>query len=133
MTQNETKMLFEWLCNSYPRNYKALDQQQAQTAMDNLAYTFRGANFADVLAEYRHRYTTQKTEPHPSEIRAAIKGEQRRQIAKAETDPLEKLKQHPKWFEFCQAYGEREVRRQAKLCVETGTIDELRFRLERDQ
>lgn len=133
MTQNETKMLFEWLCNSYPRNYKALDQQQAQTAMDNLAYTFRGANFADVLAEYRHRYTTQKTEPHPSEIRAALKGETKKRTARATDDPVTALRRQPGWDMLCQAYGEREVIRQAKCCVETASMGELKFRLDRDQ
>lgn len=133
MTRQEAEFLFGWLKNSYPRNYRDADPRQTATTVDNLAEVFAQYTFQDVLAEYKRRFASQKTEPHPSEIRAAIKGEQRRQIAKAETDPLEKLKQHPKWFELCQAYGEREVRRQAKLCVETGTMDELRFRLERDQ
>ena len=133
MTLNETKMLYEWLSNSYPRNYKNLDQRAAQTALDNLAYTFRGYAFQDVLAEYRHRFTSQKTEPHPSEIRAALKQETRQTVARASVDPLQSLKQHSEWDQLCRAYGEKEVKRQAKLCVETGTIGELKFRLERDQ
>lgn len=133
MTRQEAEYLYGWLENTYPRNYRDADLRQKATTIDNLAKVFAHNTYKDVQAEYERVFANQKNEPHPSEIRAAIKGEQRRKIAKAETDPLEKLKQHPKWFELCQAYGEREVRRQAKLCVETGTMDELRFRLERDQ
>lgn len=132
MTANETKLLFDWLAASYPRNYKSLDQAAAKTVLDNLAYTFRGYNFADVLAEYRHRFTSQKTEPHPSDVRGALKGETKRTAAQGVSDAYEALRKHPKYAEMEMAYGERTVRRAAKLCVEKASIDELKFRLERD-
>lgn len=133
MTLNETKMLYQWLSDSYPRNYKTLDQRGVSTAIDNLAYTFRGCSFPEVLAEYRHRFTSQKLEPHPSEIRAAIRQEAKQQTVKAAEDPLQALKRHPEWDQICRAYGYNIVKRQAKICVETGSIAELKFRLQRNQ
>lgn len=130
MTRQDAANLHDWLRNSYPRNYKDETERQYATAVDNLADVFRYNAFADVLAEYKRVYATQKNEPHPSEIRAAIKTEARRTV-KAE-DPLEVLKRHPKWDEMCRAYGERACRRAAKLCVETASIGELKFRLEND-
>ena len=133
MTRQEAEFLHGWLRNSYPRNYANADARQLATAVDNLADVFATYSYQDVLAEYKRRYATQKNEPHPSEIRAAIKSETKRQVATATEDPLTVLRRHPKWDEFCMAYGEKEVIRQAKLCVETATIGELQFRLERDQ
>lgn len=130
MTRQDAANLHDWLRNSYPRNYKEEGERQYATAVDNLADVFRYNAFADVLAEYKRVYATQKNEPHPSEIRAAIKSETRKAV-KAE-DPLEVLKRHPKWDEMCRAYGERACRRSAKLCVETASIGELKFRLEND-
>lgn len=130
MTRQDAANLHDWLRNSYPRNYKDEGERQYATAVDNLADVFRNNAFVDVLAEYKRVYATQKNEPHPSEIRAAIKTEARRTV-KAE-DPLEVLKRHPKWDEMCRAYGERACRRAAKLCVETASIGELKFRLEND-
>ena len=82
-------------------------------------------------AEYERVYANQKNEPHPSEIRKSIKAEVKKTVNAV--DPYEVLRKHPKWYEFCEAYGEREVVRQAKCCVETASIGELKFRLERDQ
>lgn len=130
MTRQDAANLHDWLRNSYPRNYKDETERQYATAVDNLADVFRNNAFVDVLAEYKRVYATQKNEPHPSEIRAAIKSETRKAV-KAE-DPLEVLKRHPKWDEMCRAYGERACRRAAKLCVETASIGELKFRLEND-
>lgn len=130
MTRQDAANLHDWLRNSYPRNYKDEGERQYATAVDNLADVFRNNAFVDVLAEYKRVYATQKNEPHPSEIRAAIKSETRKAV-KAE-DPLEVLKRHPKWDEMCRAYGERACRRAAKLCVETASIGELKFRLEND-
>lgn len=130
MTRQDAANLHDWLRNSYPRNYKDETERQYATAVDNLADVFRYNAFADVLAEYKRVYAMQKNEPHPSEIRAAIKTEARKAV-KAE-DPLEVLKRHPKWDEMCRAYGERACRRAAKLCVETASIGELKFRLEND-
>ena len=130
MTRQDAANLHDWLRNSYPRNYKDETERQYATAVDNLAEVFRYNAFVDVLAEYKRVYATQKNEPHPSEIRAAIKSETRKAV-KAE-DPLEVLKRHPKWDEMCRAYGERACRRAAKLCVETSSIGELKFRLEND-
>ena len=130
MTRQDAANLHDWLRNSYPRNYKDENERQYATAVDNLAEVFRYNEFVDVLAEYKRVYATQKNEPHPSEIRAAIKSETRKAV-KAE-DPLEVLKRHPKWDEMCRAYGERACRRAAKLCVETASIGELKFRLEND-
>lgn len=130
MTRQDAANLHDWLRNSYPRNYKDEGERQYATAVDNLADVFRYNAFADVLAEYKRVYATQKNEPHPSEIRAAIKSETRKAV-KAE-DPYEVLKRHPKWDEMCRAYGERACRRAAKLCVETASIGELKFRLEND-
>lgn len=131
MTRQEAEFLFGWIRNSYPRNYKDADPRQLATAVDNLADVFSSYSYQEVLAEYKRRYATQKNEPHPSEIRKAIKTETRK-LVKAE-DPFEVLQRHPQWDELCRAYGYSEVKRQAKLCVETGTIGELKFRLERDQ
>ena len=130
MTRQDAYNLYLWLENSYPRNYREADERRIATTIDNLAEVFRYNAFVDVLAEYKRVYATQKNEPHPSEIRAAIKTEARRTV-KAE-DPLEVLKRHPKWDEMCRAYGERACRRAAKLCVETASIGELKFRLEND-
>lgn len=133
MTRQEAEFLFGWIRNSYPRNYKDADPRQLATAVDNLADVFSSYSYQEVLAEYKRRYATQKNEPHPSEIRAAIKGETKKRTARATDDPLTVLRRHPKWDDICRAYGERTVIRQAKLCVETATINELQFRLERDQ
>lgn len=130
MTRQDAANLHDWLRNSYPRNYKDENERQYATAVDNLADVFRNNAFVDVMAEYKRIFATRKNEPHPSEIRAAIKTEERRTV-KAE-DPLEVLQMHPKWDEMCRAYGERACRRAAKLCVETATIGELKFRLEND-
>lgn len=130
MTRQEAYNLCLWLENSYPRNYRDADERRRATMVDNLAEVFRNNAFPDVMAEYKRVYSMQKNEPHPSEIRAAIKTEAR-QAVKAE-DPLEVLKRHPKWDEMCRAYGERACRRAAKLCVETASIGELKFRLEND-
>lgn len=130
MTRQDAANLHDWLRNSYPRNYKDENERQYATAVNNLADVFRNNAFVDVMAEYKRIFATRKNEPHPSEIRAAIKTEAR-QAVKAE-DPLEVLKRHPKWDEMCRAYGERACRRAAKLCVETASIGELKFRLEND-
>ena len=130
MTRQDAANLHDWLRNSYPRNYKDETERQYATAVDNLADVFRNNAFVDVMAEYKRIFATRKNEPHPSEIRAAIKNETRKAV-KAE-DPLEVLKRHPKWDEMCRAYGERACRRAAKLCVETSSIGELKFRLEND-
>ena len=130
MTRQDAANLHDWLRNSYPRNYKDETERQYATAVDNLADVFRNNAFVDVMAEYKRIFATRKNEPHPSEIRAAIKTEARRTV-KAE-DPFEVLKRHPKWDEMCRAYGERACRRAAKLCVETASIGELKFRLEND-
>lgn len=130
MTRQEAYNLCLWLENSYPRNYRDADERRRATMVDNLAEVFSNNAFPDVMAEYKRVYSMQKNEPHPSEIRAAIKTEARRTV-KAE-DPLEVLKRHPKWDEMCRAYGERACRRAAKLCVETTSIGELKFRLEND-
>lgn len=130
MTRQEANNLYGWLSASYPRNYKDADPRQIATTIDNLAKVFAHNTYKDVQEEYERVYATQKNEPHPSEIRKAIKTETRKAV-KAE-DPLEVLKRHPKWDEMCRAYGERACRRAAKLCVETGTIRELKFRLDFD-
>ena len=133
MTRQDAANLHDWLRNSYPRNYKDETERQYATAVDNLADVFRNNAFVDVMAEYKRIFATRKNEPHPSEIRAAIKGETKKRTARATDDPLTVLRRHPKWDDICRAYGEKTVIRQAKLCVETATINELQFRLERDQ
>ena len=131
MTRQEAEYIYGWLENSYPRNYRDADLRQKATAIDNLTKVFAQFTYADVQAEYERIYATQKNEPHPSEIRRAIKTEARKTVKAV--DPYEVLRKHPKWAEMCQAYGERECIRQAKLCIETASIGELKFRLERDQ
>lgn len=130
MTRQDAYNVYLWLANSYPRNYKDADERRKATTVDNLAKVFAHNTYKDVIEEYERVYGMQKNEPHPSEIRAAIRTEAR-QAVKAE-DPYEVLKRHPKWDEMCRAYGERACRRAAKLCVETASISELRFRLEND-
>ena len=133
MTRQEAEYLYGWLQNTYPRNYRDADLRQKATTIDNLAKVFAHNTYKDVQEEYERVFASQKNEPHPSEIRAALKQETRQTVARASVDPLQSLKQHPEWDQLCRAYGEKEVKRQAKLCVETGTIGELKFRLERDQ
>lgn len=132
MTRQEAEFLFGWIRNSYPRNYRDADPRQTATTVDNLAEVFSPYTFQDVLAEYKRKFASQKTEPHPSEIRAALRGEKEEKRAEGVEDPYETLRKHPKWDEFCNAYGERATRRAAKLCVQTGSIAELKFRLEYD-
>ena len=131
MTRQEAEYLYGWLQNTYPRNYRDADLRQKATTIDNLAKVFAHNTYKDVQEEYERVYAFQKNEPHPSEIRKAIKTETRK-LVKAE-DPFEVLQRHPQWDELCRAYGYSEVKRQAKLCVETASIGELKFRLERDQ
>lgn len=133
MTRKEAEFLFGWLSNSYPRNYRDMSDRTVATMVDNLAEVFSSYSYTEVLAEYKRRYAMQKNEPHPSEVRAAIRGETKQKTARAIEDPLQNLMKHPKWDDICRAYGYNVVKRQAKLCVETAGMDELRFRLERDQ
>lgn len=131
MTRQEAEYLYGWLQNTYPRNYRDADLRQKATTIDNLAKVFAHNTYKDVQEEYERVYANQKNEPHPSEIRKAIKTETRKAVKAV--DPFEVLQKHPKWDEMCRAYGYKEVKRQAKLCVETASIGELRMRLERDQ
>lgn len=130
MTRQEAEYLYGWLQNTYPRNYRDADLRQKATTIDNLAKVFAHNTYKDVQEEYERVFANQKNEPHPSEIRKAIKTETRKAV-KAE-DPYEVLQRHPKWDEMCRAYGRRACRRAAKLCVETASIDELKVRLEND-
>ena len=134
MTRREAADLYGWLKDTYPRNYRDADDRRDATTIDNLARAFSENTFTEVIAEYQRAFTRQKTEPHPSDIRAAIRHEGRRGVPAAaeERDPYEILKQHRKWPEFCQAYGERACRRAAKLCTQTAGINELTFRLQHD-
>jgi len=134
MTRQEAEYVYGWLENSYPRNYRDADLRQKATMIDNLTKVFTQFTYTDVQAEYERIYGNQKNEPHPSEVRANLmRGGDRRQSAAApEVDPYEVLRKHKKWTEFCMAYGERTVRRAAKLCVETASIGELKFHLEHD-
>ena len=128
MTRQEAEYLYGWLENTYPRNYR--DARQKATTIDNLAKVFAHNTYKDVQAEYERVFANQKNEPHPSEIRKAIKVEAKK-IVNA-VDPYEVLKKHPKYAEMERAYGARAVRRAAKCCVEKCSIAELQFRLERD-
>lgn len=132
MTRQEAEYVLGWLRASYPRNYKDMDARQAATMLDNLTKVFAHNTYREVQAEYERVYGMQKNEPHPSEIRAHLSGETRKQMTAAAADPYEKLQRHPKWDDMCRAYGERACRRAAKLCTETAGIHELRFRLETD-
>ena len=134
MTRVEAEYIYGWIENSYPRNYRDADLRQKATMIDNLTNVFAHNTYAEVQAEYERIYAVQKNEPHPSEVRANLmRGGDRRQSAAApEVDPYEVLRKHPKWDDICRAYGERTVRRAAKLCVETARCDELKFRLEHD-
>jgi hypothetical protein len=131
MTRQEAANLYGWLKATYPRNYRDVDPRQEATTIDNLAKVFAQNSYKDVQTEYERVYANQKNEPHPSEIRKAIKVEAKKVVS--QVDPYEVLRKNQKWNEMCEAYGERECRRQAKLCVETAGIGELKFRLERDQ
>lgn len=131
MTRQEAEYLYGWLENTYPRNYRDADLRQKATTIDNLAKVFAHNTYKDVQAEYERVFANQKNEPHPSEIRKSIKAEVKKTVQAV--DPYEALRKHPKWYEFCEAYGEREAVRQAKCCVETASIGELKFRLDRDQ
>lgn len=131
MIRREAADLYGWLQDSYPRNYKDADPRRIATTIDNLAKVFANCSFREVMEEYERVYATRKNEPHPSEIRAAIKAEVKKTTQKE--DPLVILRRDPRWDEICRAYGEREVIRQARICAETASMGELKFRLERDQ
>ncbi len=130
MTRQEAEYLYAWLENTYPRNYRDVDLRQKATTIDNLAKVFAHNTYKDVQAEYERVFANQKNEPHPSEIRKSIKAEVKKAVQAV--DPYEVLRKHPKYAELEMAYGERACRRAAKLCVETASIGELKFRLERD-
>ena len=132
MTRQEAEYVYGWLENSYPRNYRDADLRQKATMIDNLTKVFTHNPYAEVQAEYERIYAVQKNEPHPSEVRANLRGETKRKAAAPDVDPYEVLRKHPKWDDICRAYGERTVRRAAKLCVETASIGELKFLLEHD-
>lgn len=132
MTRKEAADLYGWLSDSYPRNYKDADLRRQATITDNLAKVFAPFMFNEVLAQYEKVFAYQKNEPHPSEIRAALQADKKPK-AEAKADPYEVLRKHPKYAEMERAYGESTVRRAAKLCVETASCSELKFRLERDQ
>ena len=124
--------MYGWLENSYPRNYKDADLRRKATTIDNLAKVFAHDTYKSVQEAYERIYGMQKNEPHPSEVKQSLRGEERQQREVAAVDPYEVLRKHPKWDDICRAYGERTVRRAAKLCVETASFDELKFRLEHD-
>lgn len=133
MTRQEASDLFGWLKDSYPRNYAEADVRRVATVIDNLVDVFAHYAYKDVVAEYKRVFRNQKNEPHPSDIRRALKAE--RPIGKKQLEPdeaYEILRKQPKYAEMEMAYGERACRRAAKLCVETATIGELRFRLDHD-
>ncbi len=132
MTRREAIDLYGWLRDTYHRNYATADERRAATVIDNLARVFANNSFKEIMDEYQRVFTYQKTEPHPSDIRAAIKGVAKRKIAAEELDPYEALRRHPKYAEMEYAYGARACRRAAKLCTEKCSIDELKFRLEHD-
>ena len=132
MTRKEAADLYGWLSDSYPRNYKGADLRQQATTTDNLAKVFAPFPFGDVLKEYERVYARQKNEPHPSEIRAALMSEKEERTEEAVADPYEVLRKHPQWDQMCHAYGERAVRRAAKLCTQAATIGELKFHLQHD-
>lgn len=130
MTRQEAEYLYGWLENTYPRNYRDADLRRKATTIDNLVKVFAHNTYKDVQTEYEQIFSRQKTEPHPSEVKARIKGERKKVVQ--QEDPYEILKRHPKYAEMERAYGTRAIRRAAKLCVEKASIDELQFRLERD-
>jgi len=132
MTRQEAEYLYGWLENSYPRNYKDTDLRRKATTIDNLAKVFSDNIYREVQEEYERIYSIQKNEPHPSEVRANLREEKTQRVAAPSFDPYEVLRKHPKWDEMCRAYGKRECIRMAKLCVQTGTIGELKFRLTYD-
>ena len=129
MTRTEAEYLYGWLENSYPRNYRDADLRRKATTIDNLAKVFAHDTYKSVQEAYERIYAAQKNEPHPSEVRQSLRGEERQQREVATVDPYEELRKHPQWDQMCHAYGERECIRAAKLCVETATIGELTFRL----
>jgi len=134
MTRQEAANLYGWLKATYPRNYRDADLRQEATTIDNLADVFGAFQYVEVIAEYKRTFKQQKNEPHPSEIRAAVRRDKREtRTAVAQEDPYDVLRRHPKWAEFCEAYGERECKRAAKICTQTASIGELKFRLLYDE
>ena len=127
MNRQETVIVFEWLRASYPRNYKSLTEKEAETKLENLAYTFRACTFPDVINTYRRAYAEQKTEPHPSEVLAAIHSSQVGQRQeRQQADPYEELRRHPEWDQLCRAYGASYVRYVAKI---SQSMKELKYLL----
>ena len=133
MTRKEAEYLYAWLRDTYPRNYREADARREATTIDNLAKVFAYYRYTEVQAEYERMFGFQKTEPHPSEVRAHLRAEEKQAEAIQTMEPYEKLRRHPKYAEMERAYGERACRRAAKLCVETASIDELKYRLETDR
>lgn len=127
MNHQETAIVYEWLAATYPRNYKTLSEEQARIKLDNLLYTFRKCAYPDVINTYHRAYTEQKTEPHPSEVLRMIEErtcEGRR--GAAAPDPYEAMQRAPEWDQICRAYGEKIVRRTAKISM---NLRELKYRL----
>lgn len=133
MNHQETTLVYEWLAATYPRNYKSLSEAETAIRMDNLLYTFRKCSYADVINTYHRAMTAQKSEPHASEILAAITakaGPQER--GKDGLDPYkvyEKLKGEREYPQLERAYGASLVRRTAKICTQYGSMAELKHRL----
>lgn len=134
MTRKEAEYLYGWLENSYPRNYRDADARRIATTVDNLGKVFAQFPYQDVLAVFEQIYASQKNEPHPSEVKARLMSEREERHGRAaEFDPYEVLRRKPEWDEFCHAYGEKACKRAAKLCVQTASIAELKWRLMMDE
>ena len=134
MTRQEAANLYGWLKATYPRNYRDADLRQEATTIDNLADVFGAFQYVEVIAEYKRTFKQQKNEPHPSEIRKGLKMDGGSiKTGYSPDEAYAKLRQHPKWYEFCMAYGERECKRAAKICTQTASIGELKFRLLYDE
>ena len=136
MTKNEAVELYRFLAVTFPRQYGGLTDTEVPIVVDNLAYTFRFNTLDEVIKAYRDYYTRNKTAPHPSDILHSLTpaDEITTHSALNPDEIYKRLQCLPEYKRLVQDYGgdekaERKVRRQAKIAIQTGTFDELLFRL----
>lgn len=126
MTLREARGIYEWLAASYPRNHRGDTEAAIGIMTENLYKAFYYEPYNSVLEACQKVYAESKTEPHASEIKAALREEARGRQQAVAADPYEELRKHPEWDQLCRAYGDKIVRRTAKI---SQSMRELKYRL----
>ena len=136
MTRNEAIELYEFLAVLYPHQYRSLTDKELFVKVESLAYTFRFVPLEEVKREYLNAFSRSKTEPHPSDVLKLLTPTEENTTHPAlnPDEVYQRLQRLPEYKRLVQDYGgderaERKVRRQARLAIQTGTFDELLFRL----